>query len=174
MWAQAYQGRTPPPDKLMSVDAWRALNPTLWDDINITDHADPWSGMPAIQKALGGTLKTTGTISTDNPSPGLALGQWTAVQMWCGTPGPDGSGHAFLVYPTRTGFRVVDSNTARGFRDKVQKSWANKGCAYQLATVPAQSEDRNLMISIAAVGAMLIAAVLWTLYDDEPGAEGDG
>ena len=167
MWALAYQGKTPPKSKLMSVDAWRALDPTLWDAVNITNHAKPWSGIPAIQGALGGKAQTTGTISTDNPAPGLALGKWSAVQMWCGTPGPDGSGHAFLVYPTAAGFRVVDSNTARGFRDEVRSSWTSGGCAYQVVTVPSSTAGRSLLIAVSAVGALLIAAVLWTLYDDE-------
>ena len=166
MWALAYEGKTPASSELMSVDAWRALNPTLWDAVNITDHAKPWSGMPAIRQVLGGKLQSTGVISTANPAPTLPLGQWTAVQMWCGTPGPDGSGHAFLVYPTGPGFRVVDTNTSRGYRDTNKSAWTNKGCAYQLVTVPAES-GRQLIIAVSAIGALLIAAVLWTLYADE-------
>jgi hypothetical protein len=155
IWAIARQGKFP--SNPMSRSAWRALDPELWDEVNIVDHSRPWSGPPALQKVFGGRVQRFGTIR--GASPPLTKNRWYAVQRWCSSQ----SGHAYLVYVNSDGsYRVIDSSEATGFRDRTLSAWHRDGCDHMVLEFPGRS---TALIVGASIGAgVLSLGLLWALY----------
>jgi len=137
------------PSDPTSVQAWAAMAPSIawWGAANIYDAKRIWSNITAYKAALGGTEMT---VDTDY-APELEIGRWHIVQKWCWSDSPitnpcqtcqnpsPGSGHTYLVYANPNGsFRIMDSSSARGFRDKID-SWFKPGCEYRVLTLPRES-----------------------------------
>jgi hypothetical protein len=143
IWALAKQGKIP--SNPLSLSAWRALDPTFYSAVNIEDHSDLWSNIPALQRALGGSYFSTGKVSSSNPAPALEAGKWHIVQRWCGS-----SGHAYLVYAEGNGsYRIIDSNTNRGLKSATTNKWYTSGCEHAVLTLPSSSG----IIKKVAIGA---------------------
>jgi len=148
IWVLTQRGLVPSNTK--SVDAWAAMAPSTawWGAANIYDAKKVWSNIAAYKAALGGTEIT---VEPDESAPNLEVGRWHIVQKWCWSSSPvvnscqtcqspsPGSGHTYLVYANSNGsFRIMDSSSSRGFRDKID-SWFEPGCEYRVLTLPMES-----------------------------------
>jgi len=115
--------------------SWRSLDKSLWDAVNITDHSQPWSGIPAVQKVFGGVVAQVKGLTTSNV-PRLTPGLWHFVQRWDWSASPP-KGHAYFVRALPDGtFRIVQSSLSRGFRDTIESTWTPTGVDVAVVALP--------------------------------------
>ena len=148
IWVLTQRGLIPSDKK--SINAWAAMAPSTawWGAANIYDAKKVWSNIAAYKAALGGTEMT---VEASQNAPALEVDRWHIVQKWCWSTTPisnscetcqspsPGSGHTYLVYANSNGsFRIMDSSSARGLRDKID-SWFKPGCEYHVLTLPGES-----------------------------------
>jgi hypothetical protein len=147
-WVLAVKGKAPKRSDWKKWNAWRNLDPSLWDRINLYDARKPWDGIPAVKAVLGGVSKLLRKVGIDVGVPELTDGRWHVMQHWTRAgqevnPKVD-KGHNFLVYKLNDGnFWVVDSNTSQGFRIDHVRTWHDKGKDVYELTLPSLLRRRS-------------------------------
>jgi len=109
-WLQAVQGRS-----ATSWAAWRRFDPALWDAVNITDDAHPWSGVVAVCEHFGTELAIC-NVSRMRFAPPLVNNCWHFVQRW---KRGRAAGHAYLVYRDGVDVTVYESGILDGYQERV-------------------------------------------------------
>jgi len=155
-WAIALSGESPRDRRdWTDFNAWRNLNPELWDRINLTDHSRPWDNIPALSDFIDGVSSLVKRkVGIQHAAPALTPERWHFVQSWDRAgdevvPKPEGpdSGHHYLVWMGKGGDMFkVHSSVRDGYRVEAIKRgerWYKNGSDLRVATLPSTMVRAN-------------------------------
>lgn len=141
-WVSAMRGKVPAKKSdWVRWEAWRNLDPDLFDRINLYDARKPWDNIPAVKSVLGGASRLFRKLGIDIGAPELTTGRWHLVQSWTRSGGEVDpkvdKGHSFLVYGHGDGdFSIIDSDIKTGYEHLRQDHWHRKGRDAYVLTLP--------------------------------------